>query len=383
MALDDGERRRQPEPCPLADFLHRKKGLKNTVAHFRRDTRACVGDSHEDVGAGLGIQRHRRIGLIEDDVVQRHADRASVRHRIPGIDTEVHQHLMNLRRVARERPQTLGRCHPRADRFGKGLAHDLDDVSDERHRVHCDALAVDASRERQHLLHEVGAPFGAFMHRRQQLARLVGRDLVFQQLGGHQDRGQDVIEVVRNPAGEGADAFHPLRAQELLFELLAVGDVLTRAERAAGLAGVVSKHAPIFLDGFDLAVRQHDPMLDGPEPLAFDHVPERRVDAGPIGGVHSGEKALVRDWTGGRSAAKDPMGLVGPHDHHGVEVGLPATDLRHGLRRHQACSFLGELRGELTMFLLALFEHLRLHLSAVLRKPPLRDVEMHHDHAAL
>ena len=41
-----------------------------------------------------------------------------------------------------------------------------------------------------------------------------------EQLDRHHDRGEDVVQVVRDAAGQRADAFHALRAQELRLDLL-------------------------------------------------------------------------------------------------------------------------------------------------------------------
>src|SRR5581483_4164841 len=44
-----------------------------------------------------------------------------------------------------------------------------------------------------------------------------------------EDRGQQVVEVVRDAAGEPADRLHLLRLQKLLFEQLSLGDVARHA----------------------------------------------------------------------------------------------------------------------------------------------------------
>ncbi len=52
--------------------------------------------------------------------------------------------------------------------------------------------------------------------------------------------GEDVVQIVRHPGGQGADGLHPLRVQELLLQLLALGEVRGDAhdpvDRTAGRA---------------------------------------------------------------------------------------------------------------------------------------------------
>ena len=46
-----------------------------------------------------------------------------------------------------------------------------------------------------------------------------------QQLGVAEDRGQEIVEVVGDAAGELADRIHLLRLDQLRFELPAFGDI--------------------------------------------------------------------------------------------------------------------------------------------------------------
>ena len=59
------------------------------------------------------------------------------------------------------------------------------------------------------------------------------------QLGEAVDDGQEVVEVVGDAAGEGAQALHLLRLAQLLLETLALGDVLPQAKEIGDFAGGV------------------------------------------------------------------------------------------------------------------------------------------------
>ena len=75
---------------------------------------------------------------------------------------------------------------------------------------------VRAAAEAQDLVGELARPLA----RLPDLAQAVGggairRDLVERHLGPPDDRGDDVVEVVRDPAGEGADRLEPPRVAQL------------------------------------------------------------------------------------------------------------------------------------------------------------------------
>ena len=72
-----------------------------------------------------------------------------------------------------------------------------------------------------HLRSALGAGFGQVEH----LPDLRVGQLVPQQLRHDQDRGQHVVQVVSNPAGQRPDAFHPLGAKKFRLNPFLLGDV--------------------------------------------------------------------------------------------------------------------------------------------------------------
>ena len=63
-----------------------------------------------------------------------------------------------------------------------------------------------------------------------------GRDLAQREVGVAEDRDEQVVEVVREPAGEHAEALGALRVDHPALELRARGDVDRGADRADDLA---------------------------------------------------------------------------------------------------------------------------------------------------
>ena len=85
-----------------------------------------------------------------------------------------------------------------------------------------------------HLAHEGGPAIGALLDGIEDaLSAFVG-NLHAQELDGHQDGREHVVQVMGNAAGEGADAVHALGAQVLVEDFFVFGDVRHAADHAEG-----------------------------------------------------------------------------------------------------------------------------------------------------
>ena len=81
-------------------------------------------------------------------------------------------------------------------------------------------------REGQKLADQAGGPVGVLLDVHDVLEGRVARPVVGEQeVGEADDRGQHVVEVVRDAAGELADRLHLLALRELLLERALLGDV--------------------------------------------------------------------------------------------------------------------------------------------------------------
>ena len=90
--------------------------------------------------------------------------------------------------------------------------------------------------------------------------RILLRDLVEHQVAVAENRGQQVVEVVRDAAGELADRLHLLRLAQLLFEPAPLGDVARVDDDAADRRIVEAVDADAFHDS-PRAVRVMEPHL--------------------------------------------------------------------------------------------------------------------------
>ena len=132
--------------------------------------------------------------------------------------------------------------------------------------------------EREQLPGEPGGPLRGFPHfGNVRLQRAVGREILAHEIGVPEDRGQHVVEVVRDAARQAADGLHLLRLAQLLLEALALGDVLADAERAGGPALRVPPHVVVPRDQPLLALLGHDRVLVVGVGFALDQLAEHAL----------------------------------------------------------------------------------------------------------
>ena len=127
------------------------------------------------------------------------------------------------------------------------------------------------------------------------------------QVGRTQDHGQNVVEVVGNASGQGADALQLLGLDQLLLQALALGDVLHGAEDAGGLRALAFLEFRGEGDPAGLPVRGADDLA-----IEFQAAPapeeSRELVHGlaPEGGRHQGGAMLE----GVRKTRLDAQDLV-------------------------------------------------------------------------
>ncbi len=162
----------------------------------------------------------------EPDVAGGDADLAAAGHGVAGVDDEVHDHLFELALVDADRGE-VG-CVLDAERHLVG-EQAVQQVGEFGERV----LEVDdgraqglLAREGEELADEGGGAVGVLADLHEVAVLLVG-DVVAheEQVAVAVDRGQEVVEVVGDAAGELADGLHLLGLDELGFQGLELGRV--------------------------------------------------------------------------------------------------------------------------------------------------------------
>ena len=135
--------------------------------------------------------------------------------------------------------------HVGADQAARHARHAADDLVE----VERDRLQHLLAAERQQLPRQRGGAIGGV----QDLVDLRGHrrivlDAMRHQLGVAANRGQQVVEVVRDAAGEAADRFHLLRLAQLILELHAIADVVHGREDRALVAELGDRAERFDLD---------------------------------------------------------------------------------------------------------------------------------------
>ena len=139
---------------------------------------------------------------------------------------------MQLRGIASDEPEIVIALALDGEGLREGFADDFGDLLNELFRLKRTALAVDSAREGEHLPHDAGRAFGAGLDGADKLFTRRRRPLLVEEFRGKQDRAEHVVQVVRHAAGQRADAFEPLRAEEVLLRLLAPRHFIEQFPRA-------------------------------------------------------------------------------------------------------------------------------------------------------
>ena len=131
---------------------------------------------------------------------------------------------MQLGRVAEHLQRRCGQLRLEADPGVKRAAHQLKGLGDDAAEIDGDALAALAAAISEDLVDQAARP----VRRGENVLRvaLEGRargGLLDEHLGVAQDASEDVVEVVRDAAGEAADRLHLLRLPQPLLEPRALG----------------------------------------------------------------------------------------------------------------------------------------------------------------
>ena len=203
----------ESESGALANRLGRKEGVEHFDQDFRRHAGAGVGDRNGDVVAGVQAFVMARFGFAQRRMAGRQDQSTAMRHGIARIDGQVENGAFELRLVTQRSAYAVGQLHLEphllAQRAAQQVFHRADQCVDiDRARV--ERLAP---RERQQTLNERGCTMRRLCCRTHVAIEVVGaaqRDAAPHDLDRAGDALQQVIEVVRDAAGELPDGFHLL-----------------------------------------------------------------------------------------------------------------------------------------------------------------------------
>ena len=257
MLRDDAVHHRQAHAGAALRQLGGEEWLEDPLLQLGRDADAGVAHLHPDLAvAAAGPDRQI----------------AAAGHGVGGVDDEVDEHLLELAAVAFERQlarlghqrQTDVLAHEAAKQGG-GAGHDVVEVDPLR-------SSQLASREQQELSGQRRTAPDVGLHLAHGLGELtrVGAARL-ERLGRRQQRLQQVVEVVRNAAGEAPDRLHLLHVADPLLELVTRRDV-AKDDEDRGMSAV-GERGRRHLDIDARAVGVQELLLDrGLRPVVGDRV---------------------------------------------------------------------------------------------------------------
>ncbi len=210
VTLDDAQHRGKAQPGPLAYFLRGEEGIENAFDNRRGNALAGVAHLHPHVRSGVGLRLTRSLGGRKHDILDLDHQLAAFGHGVPRIDAEIHEDLVQLGRVADHRPKVANHIVRDGDVAREGLAHDAGHLLHQMAQLHEHPLARHAATEHQELADDAGAPLRTGLDHRQQIQVVTVRHSMLQQARHHQNGRQDIVEVVRHPAGQRSDRLHAL-----------------------------------------------------------------------------------------------------------------------------------------------------------------------------
>ena len=246
--LDDSVDGREPEAGPLR--LGGEKGLEEVGL----DLLAHPGPSvaHRQYRVDPRLRKSQPVGFPFAQIYACRPDdeAAPLRHRLPGIDHQVHDHLLDLARIGFQPHRVPAELGDQLDVLPDQAAQHGLEVGDDAVQVQHLRLEHLPAAERQELAREGGRPDpGAPDLLDFPPHRVAVADSLLQELAVAGDRRQQVVEIVGDAARQPPHRFHLLRLAELLLALAerllrtpAGGDVGDDGHDAGdGPAGVVQR----------------------------------------------------------------------------------------------------------------------------------------------
>src|SRR5882724_8611409 len=236
---------------------------------------------------------------------------ATGRHSITGVDAEVHQDLMYLSRVGQNGRQARRDFDFEVDGARKYAFKESRNFGKDRIDLETLFETTRAACEGEDAAHHFRAALGTAGQDREYFLSILFGGLIGEHLSGQEDRREYVVEVMGNAACQGANAFHSLSAQELVFEFFLSSDVSANGQNRFGVAQRVANQGPVgvhkqFAAGFGSIVD-----VSGPLALLVQN----------LYGITEPGKILVKEFLSAapdnfrRGPAMQPLGATVPVSH--------------------------------------------------------------------
>ena len=187
---------------------------------------AGVADGEHGVFPRRGGVVLRRVAAVELDVARLDRELAARGHGVARVDREVHDHLLQLTGVGPDGAQRRSQHGRQLHVLAQQPAQHFLELAHEGVQVYHARLQHLLAAEGEQLAGEPGGAIRRLVNLVRILApRVLGSQILEQQVGVPRDRGEDVVEVVRDTPRQSPHGFHLLRLAQLLLQQDALGDV--------------------------------------------------------------------------------------------------------------------------------------------------------------
>ena len=244
----DAVHHRQAEARAFGGAPRREEGFEDARAGGFVHAHTVV--AHPELCAVTGRPRRRRGRAVlgQGDPLQADFDPAHpLPHRERSVGAQVHQHLLDLGGVGVHPQRLLAQMHIDRSAGRQGGAQQRDGFFEHRLQGLNHQVVRLAAAECEDLLHQAARPAARLAHLLEPgLRRVAGFDFLLGQCEVAENGAEDVVEVVRDAAGQCADGLHLVGFAQLRFVPLtfalgapAVGDVGRLHDKTIDLTGAI------------------------------------------------------------------------------------------------------------------------------------------------
>jgi len=233
--IDDAINGGEAKTGAFAGFLGGEEGFKDAGFDFGGHAGTVIGDGKHGVVAGLEGRMRERVLFIGDDIVGFNDEFSAAGHGVGGVDGEIEKDLFDLTGVGEDAAERIAAAHVEFDVFAKKSLEEAAGFHDEVVEIEDAGLKQLPAAESKQLAGERGGAVGDFADL---LAigpgGIGGLDLIEGEVAVALDDGEEIVEIVRDAAGETAEGVHFLRLAKLVFELFALGFIALKSAAHAG-----------------------------------------------------------------------------------------------------------------------------------------------------
>ena len=180
-----------------------------------------------------------RLG-VQSDIGHFQGQAAAVGHRVPGIEAQIHQDLVDLPQIGLNAPRLGGDVDDQVDARIDGPPQQGHGFFQSGGQVRRFQSQRGLAREAEELACQLRGPQGRFFREPEELTvGIVSAQRRLHQGNIAQDHRQQVVEVVGHSAGQLTNGFHLLRLPELRFQGPLFRDVPEYTQDARDLSLIV------------------------------------------------------------------------------------------------------------------------------------------------